>query len=175
MATIHDMNDLALEGRRTGAAIYAIERTDTSRRYVASAVNFSKRAHDATAALTKRAHHNPALDADLKALGPDLFRVVVLELVDDVKTLPVLRRLHAEHARQSTGGTYNAEPPPARQKLFIDLQASGAVAERRKWAAEKSLNDALDRMGSQARRTLLDQTMAKWQQTGRTRPSVGDD
>lgn len=165
METIHDMNDLALEGRRTGAAIYAIERTDTSRRYVASTLNFSKRAHDAKAALTKRAHHNPALDADLKALGPDLFRVVILELVDDVKTLPVLRRLHAEHARQSTGGCYNAEPPPARKRLAVDRQASEAVAERRRRDAEKSLNDALDRMGSHNRRMALDQIMSKWQQT----------
>ena len=164
MEIIHDMNDLPLEGRRTGAAVYAVERIDTGRRYVAASRNLSKRLWDATAAMKNRTHHNPALHADLVEQGPENFKLIVLELVEDVKALPVLRRLHIEHAHQSTGGTYNAEPPPARQKLFIDRQASEAVAQRRKQAAETSLNDAIDRMSSMTRRRLVDQIIEGWQQ-----------
>jgi hypothetical protein len=153
-------NDLALEGRRTRPAIYCIENVESGRRLIASTMNLSKRLYDQQRALDKREHFNTALNADLESHGPQTFRLVVLELVEDPRMLAPLKRLHTEVARQKAGGAYNIEPNPDRRKLAIDPHASTAVAELRERAAAKSLDDALGRISSVTRRHLIDQTIS---------------
>jgi hypothetical protein len=136
-ANIEDI--LVLEGRRTKAAIYAVENVTTGRRLIAATSNLSKRLYDQQHALELGVHFNPALNADLLVLGQQAFRLVVLELVDDVRALARTKRLHVEHARQ-TSGAYNAETP-IRRKLLLDHNASKAIAEVRNKAAAKSVQD----------------------------------
>lgn len=155
-----DISDLALEGRRTKGAIYAVEHT-SGKRYIGSATNLSRRLWDTQAALEKRSHHNKNLNDALVAEGADNFKLVVLELVDDLKLLPVLKRLHIEHAR-STCGAYNPEPRRFREKIVIDPKPAEAVAERRKQEAAQSLDAALERMSGEARRKLVDRLVGSW-------------
>ena len=117
----------ALDGRRTGPAVFAVEHT-SGKRLILSSRCLSKRISDQRRYLDEHDHHNPGVQADLAVDGPAAFRLVVLELLDDPSMLAPMKRLHIEHARRSPYGCYNSNPPPAQRQLSLDAGAAAAVA-----------------------------------------------
>ena len=104
------LQQAVLDGRRTKPGIFAVENKTSGKRLIVAAKNVSKRLHDQACYLKQRRHHCPLLDAELQSLGPEGFRFVLLELLDDPDQLRCLKRLHVEDARRNHGA-YNAVPP----------------------------------------------------------------
>ena len=116
-------NDLILEGRRTRAAIFAVEHAANGKRLIVATKRLSKRLHDQRKYLDGGQHHNAALQADLELDGPDAFRFVLLELVDDPRDLRPLKRMHVEETRR-LGLSYHAPEPQCRKRLTVAISTT---------------------------------------------------
>lgn len=104
----HLLTEIALAGRRTKPAIFAVEHVESGRRLVICTRNLCKRIYDQRKMLEARRHHSPLLQVDLVECGPEGFRFVLLDVVDDPRLLRATKRLHVEEARRR-GCSYHAE------------------------------------------------------------------
>lgn len=129
MQNLAHLTDIALEGRRTGPAVYAVEHVASGRRLICSTTCFSRRLWDQRTYLARQRHYNPALQADLERDGAAAFRILLIDLPDDRRQLHILRRLRIEEARRA-GGCYNAPDPPNRQVLSLSPDDIGNTIKR---------------------------------------------
>ncbi len=128
-------SDTILDGHRMQPAIYAIEHISSGKRLICSTRCLSKRLWDQRRRLDRRQHPNHALDAELTQGGPEGFIIVVLELVEDHRTLPQRKRHHLEQARAGNG-TFNAPEPSCRKAVMVAPTA----------APMTGVNELLDRL-----------------------------
>lgn len=108
-----------LDGRRTKAAVFAVEHI-TGKRLIVGCSNLSKRVCDQRRYLAAGRHHNPALLEDLRRDGADSFRLVLLDLVPDDSPVRPYKRRWVRSAR-SGSGCYNADPPLRQHELFWNV------------------------------------------------------
>lgn len=132
-----------LDGRRTKPAVFALEHIPSGRRLTLSTRCLSKRLYDQRSYLARGDHHNPNVQADLLADGPEAFRLVLLDLVSNPKDLPFIKRLHVAQARKA-GLCYNPPDPAVRNLLLVSTdRATGEFVRGRD---DESLAAALQRL-----------------------------
>src|SRR5690348_15849581 len=97
---IETLNRARLDGRRTSAAVIAVEHIATGKRLVIGYRNLSKRLYDQRMYLARYELHNSSLQVDLLRDGPNAFRIILLALVNDLRHHTLTNAYHVSESRR---------------------------------------------------------------------------